>query len=181
MNGRNKYAEQFDRNAGEPADFDSLFRFEKGELITKKRIKMRSSRRRIAAMTITAAAVTAAAVFGLSYLNSSGTSDISIAELAEMSETTASLDEFLESSSEHLLSEFIKPTDICFHAAVTADASQQDISLDEADIILRCRVITKNYLPESDTGRIEYELSPIEYYYADNVSPNSTFTDIMYV
>ena len=82
MNGRNKYAEQFDRNAGEPADFDSLFRFEKGELITKKRIKMRSSRRRIAAMTITAAAVTAAAVFGLSYLNSSGTSDISIAELA---------------------------------------------------------------------------------------------------
>ena len=82
MNGRNKYAEQFDRNAGEPADFDSLFRFEKGELITKKRIKMRSSRRRIAAMTITAAAVTAAAFFGLSYLNSSGTSDISIAELA---------------------------------------------------------------------------------------------------
>lgn len=181
MNGRNKYAEQFDRNAGEPADFDSLFRFEKGELITKKRIKMRSSRRRIAAMTITAAAVTAAAVFGLSYLNSSGTSDISIAELAEMSETTAPLDEFLESSSEHLLSEFIKPTDICFHAAVTADASQQDISLDEADIILRCRVITKEYLPENDTGRIEYELSPIEYYYADNVSPNSTFTDIMYV
>ncbi len=181
MNGRNKYAEQFDRNAGEPADFDSLFRFEKGELISKKRIKMHSSRRRIAAMTITAAAVTAAAFFGLSYLNSSGTSDISIAELAEMSETTASLDKFLESGSEHLLSEFIKPTDICFHAAVTADASQQDISLDEADIILRCRVITKNYLPENDTGRIEYELSPIEYYYADNVSPNSTFTDIMYV
>ena len=46
MNGRNKYAEQFDRNAGEPADFDSLFRFEKGELITKKRIKMHSSRRK---------------------------------------------------------------------------------------------------------------------------------------
>ena len=42
MNGRNKYAEQFDRNAGEPADFDSLFRFEKGELIAKKRIKMHS-------------------------------------------------------------------------------------------------------------------------------------------
>ena len=43
MNGRNKYAEQFDRNAGEPADFDSLFRFEKGELIAKKRIKMHGS------------------------------------------------------------------------------------------------------------------------------------------
>ena len=39
----------------------------------------------------------------------------------------------------------------------------------------------KELSSRNDTGRIEYELSPIEYYYADNVSPNSTFTDIMYV
>lgn len=177
MSDGKKYTQQFDANAGSPADFDSLFRFENGELIAKKRIKMRSSRRRIAAMALSAAAVTAAAYFGLSYLSSSGISDSGIAELAEISETTSALEEHLESSHEYLLSELIKPTDIYAPLGIAAadDTSSAEYLLEDADIILRCRIITKEYLTEStDSDFIRYEAAAIEYYYADGITSDGS-------
>ena len=170
MNGRNKYSEQFDRNAGKPADFDSLFRFEGEELIAKKKIRMKSSKKRIAAMTVSAAAVAGAAFIGLSYISSAGLSsqESGICELAEMSAETSSLSLSTgnEANTEYSLSELISQSEYYSPYMNTEDDYPSgEYSLENADIILRCRVVAKEH---SDVLQTSYEICPLEYYFANN-------------
>lgn len=172
MSGRNKYSRQFDRNAGSPADFDSLFRFEGEELIAKKKIRMRSSKKRIAAMTASAAVIAGAAFIGLSYISSSGldSEEYGICELAEMSSETSplSLNTGNEANTEYYLSELISQSEYYSPSMNTEDDYPSgEYSLENADIILRCRVVSKEY---SDVFQTSYEICPIEYYFTYNTN-----------
>lgn len=172
MSGTNKYSEQFDRNAGQPADFDSLFRFEGEELIAKKKIRMRSSKKRIAAMTVSAAAVAGAAFIGLSYISSAGLSsqESGICELAEMSAETStlSLSTGNEENTEYYLSELFSQSEYYTpYVNTEEDYPIGEYSLESADIILRCRVVSKEH---SAVFQTSYELCPLEYYFTDNYS-----------
>ena len=107
MSRNRKYMEQFDRNAGKPSDFDSLFHFEKGELIAKRKIRVKSTRSRIAAMCSAAAVIGIAAFAALAYINTKGITSDSV-----MSRTTGDVSSELtayieENGSQAKLSDFV--------------------------------------------------------------------------
>ncbi|MDE7293167.1 MAG: hypothetical protein K2N72_01955, partial [Oscillospiraceae bacterium] len=72
MSGSNRYKDDFDRHAGAPAEFDSLFVFENGELRAKKRIRKARGGRHTLVSLVTAAAVMIAAGAALSAVSRGG-------------------------------------------------------------------------------------------------------------
>lgn len=72
MSGSKRYKDDFDRHAGTPAEFDSLFVFENGELRAKKRIRKAPGGRHTLFGLVTAAAVMIAAGAALSAVSRGG-------------------------------------------------------------------------------------------------------------
>lgn len=178
MSGNMQYKNEFDKNSGKPADFDSLFRFDGEEIVAKRRIRMHSGKKRALWMTSSAAVIMAAAVFGLSWLGSSGIdSDEGVCELADVTEAQMNeLSEYIENESEVSLSDLLSRFD--YNLAALSDdeyseliegGSIAEITSDaykNADIIMNAQVVGKTYYGSD----IMYTLYPIEYYYLQDIS-----------
>ena len=173
MSRNKKYIEQFDRSAGKPADFDSLFKFEKNELIAKRKIKMTNNRSRFAVMC-SAAAVIGIAVFAtMAYINTKGIEADSV-----MSKSTGNvspeLTEYIEeNSSVQKLSELTDgfEYDIMGDSTLASEILTNNIGvIEEDDVtvdwqwILRLNVVSKEY----DSSEIKYTLKPLEAYADDS-------------
>lgn len=168
MSRNRKYIEQFDRSAGKPSDFDSLFRFEKGELIAKRKIRVKSARSRIAAMCSAAAVIGIAAFAALAYINTKG-----IASDTVMSRTTGDVSPELtayieENGSQPMLSDFIDrfeyevTGDLIGNAELLWDYSSDTETYNEYftdwQAVMRFRVSSKHYT----NGKIVYCIKPLE-------------------
>lgn len=175
MSRNKKYIEQFDRNAGKPSDFDSLFHFEKGELIAKRKIRVINTRSRIATMCSAAAVIGIAAFAALAYINSKGITSDTV-----MSRTTGDvspeLTEYIENNgASRILSDFLD----CFEYEVTGNLSGDDLiwdyssdtealneNLTDWQAVIRFRVASKKYA----NGKVVYCVKPLEFYVEDNFS-----------
>lgn len=177
MSRNKKYIEQFDRNAGKPSDFDSLFRFEKNELIAKRRIRVKSTRSRIAAMCSAAAVIGIAAVAALAYINTKG-----IASDTVMSRTTGDVSPELtayieeKNSMTGLLSyidsfEYEISGDLSGNANLvwdySLDTETQNEYITDWQAVMRFRVVSKKYT----NGKIVYCIKPLEHYAENELSP----------
>lgn len=170
MSRNRKYIEQFDRNAGRPSDFDSLFHFEKNELLVKRRIKMKSARSRIAAMCSAAAVIGIAAFAALSYINAKGIASDTVMSRCT-GEDISALSEFIaENSSSVRLSQLVQGFDYEVKDAQSDDAllvreyysetDNQNSSITDWQAIMRFRVVSKQY----SVGHVVYYIKPMEYY-----------------
>ena len=173
MSRNKKYIEQFDRNAGKPADFDSLFRFEKNELIAKRKIKMTNNRSRFAVMCSAAAVIGIAVFAAMAYINTKGIEADSV-----MSKSTGNvspeLTEYIEeNSSVQKLSELTDRFEynISGDSTLAAEILTNNIGvIEEDDVtvdwqwILRLNVVSKEY----DSSEIKYTIKPLEAYADDS-------------
>ena len=173
MSRNKKYIEQFDRNAGKPADFDSLFRFEKNELIAKRKIKMTNNRSRFAVMCSAAAVIGIAVFAAMAYINTKGIEANSV-----MSKSTGNvspeLTEYIEeNSSVQKLSELTDRFEynISGDSTLAAEILTNNIGvIEEDDVtvdwqwILRLNVVSKEY----DSSEIKYTIKPLEAYADDS-------------
>lgn len=173
MSRNKKYIKQFDRSAGKPADFDSLFRFEKNELIAKRKIKMTNNRSRFAVMCSAAAVIGIAVFAAMAYINTKGIESDSV-----MSKSTGNvspeLTEYIEENSPaQKLSELTDgfEYDITGDSTLAAEILTNNISvIEEYDVtvdwqwILRFNVVSKEY----DSSEIKYIIKPLEAYADDS-------------
>lgn len=173
MSRNKKYIEQFDRIAGKPADFDSLFRFEKNELIAKRKIKMTNNRSRFAVMCSAAAVIGIAVFAAMAYINTKGIETDSV-----MSKSTGNvspeLTEYIEeNSSVQKLSELTDrfEYDIMGDSTLASEILTNNIGvIEEDDVtvdwqwILRLNVVSKEY----DSSEIKYTIKPLEAYADDS-------------
>ena len=173
MSRNKKYIEQFDRNAGKPADFDSLFRFEKNELIAKRKIKMTNNRSRFAVMCSAAAVIGIAVFAAMAYINTKGIEADSV-----MSKSTGNvspeLTEYIEENSPaQKLSELTDRFEynISGDSTLASEILTNNISvIEEDDVtvdwqwILRLNVVSKEY----DSSEIKYTIKPLEAYADDS-------------
>lgn len=173
MSRNKKYIEQFDRSAGKPADFDSLFKFEKNELIAKRKIKMTNNRSRFAVMCSAAAVIGIAVFAAMAYINTKGIEADSV-----MSKSTGNvspeLTEYIEENSPvQKLSELTDgfEYDIMGDSTLAAEILTNNISvIEEDDVtvdwqwILRFNVVSKEY----DSSEIKYTIKPLEAYADDS-------------
>lgn len=173
MSRNKKYIEQFDRNAGKPADFDSLFRFEKNELIAKRKIKMTNNRSRFAVMCSAAAVIGIAVFAAMAYINTKGIESDSV-----MSKSTGNvspeLTEYIEGNSPaQKLSELTDRFEynISGDSTLAAEILTNNIGvIEEDDVtvdwqwILRLNVVSKEY----DSSEIKYTIKPLEAYADDS-------------
>lgn len=173
MSRNKKYIEQFDRSAGKPADFDSLFRFEKNELIAKRKIKMTNNRSRFAVMCSAAAVIGIAVFAAMAYINTKGIEANSV-----MSKSTGNvspeLTEYIEeNSSVQKLSELTDRFEynISGDSTLAAEILTNNIGvIEEDDVtvdwqwILRLNVVSKEY----DSSEIKYTIKPLEAYADDS-------------
>lgn len=173
MSRNKKYIEQFDRSAGKPADFDSLFRFEKNELIAKRKIKMTNNRSRFAVMCSAAAVIGIAVFAAMAYINTKGIESDSV-----MSKSTGNvspeLTEYIEENSPaQKLSELTDRFEynISGDSTLAAEILTNNISvIEEDDVtvdwqwILRLNVVSKEY----DSSEIKYTIKPLEAYADDS-------------
>lgn len=173
MSRNKKYIEQFDRNAGKPADFDSLFKFEKNELIAKRKIKMTNNRSRFAVMCSAAAVIGIVVFAAMAYINTKGIEADSV-----MSKSTGNvspeLTEYIgENSPAQKLSELTDRFEynISGDSTLAAEILTNNISvIEEDDVtvdwqwILRFNVVSKEY----DSSEIKYTLKPLEAYADDS-------------
>lgn len=173
MSRNQKYIEQFDRNAGKPADFDSLFRFEKNELIAKRKIKMTNNRSRFAVMCSAAAVIGIAVFAAMAYINTKGIESDSV-----MSKSTGNvspeLTEYIEENSPaQKLSELTDRFEynISGDSTLASEILTNNISVIEKDDvtvdwqwILRFNVVSKVY----DGLDVKYTIKPLEAYADDS-------------
>lgn len=173
MSRNKKYIEQFDRSAGKPADFDSLFRFEKNELIAKRKIKMTNNRSRFAVMCSAAAVIGIAVFAAMAYINTKGIEANSV-----MSKSTGNvspeLTEYIEeNSSVQKLSELTDRFEynISGDSTLASEILTNNIGvIEEDDVtvdwqwILRLNVVSKEY----DSSEIKYTIKPLEAYADDS-------------
>lgn len=173
MSRNKKYIEQFDRSAGKPADFDSLFRFEKNELIAKRKIKMTNNRSRFAVMCSAAAVIGIAVFAAMAYINTKGIEADSV-----MSKSTGNvspeLTEYIEENSPaQKLSELTDRFEynISGDSTLAAEILTNNIGvIEEDDVtvdwqwILRFNVVSKEY----DSSEIKYTIKPLEAYADDS-------------
>lgn len=173
MSRNKKYIEQFDRNAGKPADFDSLFKFEKNELIAKRKIKMTNNRSRFAVMCSAAAVIGIAVFAAMAYINTKGIESDSV-----MSKSTGNvspeLTEYIgENSPAQKLSELTDRFEynISGDSTLAAETLTNNIGvIEEDDVtvdwqwILRFNVVSKEY----DSSEIKYTIKPLEAYADDS-------------
>lgn len=173
MSRNKKYIEQFDRSAGKPADFDSLFRFEKNELIAKQKIKMTNNRSRFAVMCSAAAVIGIAVFAAMAYINTKGIESDSV-----MSKSTGNvspeLTEYIEENSPaQKLSELTDRFEynISGDSTLAAEILTNIISvIEEDDVtvdwqwILRFNVVSKEY----GSSEIKYTIKPLEAYADDS-------------
>lgn len=173
MSRNKKYIEQFDRSAGKPADFDSLFRFEKNELIAKRKIKVTNNRSRFAIMCSAAAVIGIAVFAAMAYINTKGIESDSV-----MSKSTGNvspeLTEYIEGNSpaqklSELTDGFVY--DITGDSTLASEILTNNISvIEEYDVtvdwqwILRFNVVSKVY----DSSEIKYTITPLEAYADDS-------------
>lgn len=176
MSRNRKYIEQFDHSAGKPSDFDSLFHFEKGELIAKRKIRVKSTRSRIAAMCSAAAAIGIAAFAVLAYINTKGLTSDSVMSRSTGDDFSEFTEYIEEDGSQTMLSSFIDR----FEYEVTGDLSgnaelvwdySSDTEIQNEYItnwkaVMRFRVVSKRYT----NGKIVYCIKPLENYAEDDLS-----------
>lgn len=173
MSRNRKYIEQFDRSAGKPADFDSLFRFDKNELIAKRKIKMTGRSSRLAAMCSVAAVIGIAVFAALAYINTKGIESDTVLSKST-GNVSPELTEFIEENSRvEMLSAFTDRFDyyISGDDVLSSDTSAYRSNIvEESDIsvnwqwILRFNAVSKKY----DGSNIIYTLKPLEGYVDDS-------------
>lgn len=175
MSKSRKYIEEFDRNAGKPADFDNLFAFKGEKLIAKRKIRAeRGQKKRAVFMSVSAAAIILSAIFGLTYLSElSRSNEINrITELAEGTNvpTIEERDMISDKEDMYKLSELVsrfdyfiqsKEPQIEEYTEEYTFADTESVYL-HADIVVDARVVYKS---ADDDGRINYVIYPISYYY----------------
>ncbi len=174
MSKHNRYIEQFEKNAGKPSDFDSLFAFEDNELIAKKRIRVRKKNGKYAAMAVSAAALVLVSAIALTTLDRMGSGESGISELSTgdsitprtASQTTdpLALSNLIDTRFEYTLSDD--------NYIYSAESSEKITDLTKStylnsDIILKGYVFKKEY----DSG-ITYTVYPHSYYYRHEISDN---------
>lgn len=173
MSRNKKYIEQFDRSAGKPADFDSLFKFEKNELIAKRKIKMTNNRSRFAVMCSAAAVIGIAVFAAMAYINTKGIEADSV-----MSKSTGNvspeLTEYIgENSPAQKLSELTDRFEynISGDSTLASEILTNNIGvIEEYDVtvdwqwILRFNVVSKEY----GSSEIKYTIKPLEAYADDS-------------
>ena len=173
MSRNKKYIEQFDRNAGKPADFDSLFKFEKNELIAKRKIKMTNNRSRFAVMCSAAAVIGIAVFAAMAYINTKGIESDSVMSKSTGNVSTE-LTEYIEGNSPaQKLSELTDRFEynISGDSTLAAEILTNNIGvIEEDDVtvdwqwILRLNVVSKEY----DSSEIKYTIKPLEAYADDS-------------
>ena len=176
MSRNKKYIEQFDRNAGKPSDFESLFHFEKGQLMAKRRIRVRSTRSRIAAMCSAAAVIGIAALAALAYINTKGiasdtvmsrtTGDVSpeLTAYIEESSQSAKLSSFIDSFEYEVTGDLSGNNDLLWD--YSADSETQDLHSTDWQAVIRFRVASKQYT----NGKIVYNVKPLEFFAEEDYS-----------
>lgn len=166
----NKYREQFSRNAGKPADFDSLFKFRDDKIIAKRHIRMNSNKNRNAFMISSAAVLLAGIVFGLTYLNTSGLTTEGITELADMPETEISDNVGMANAS---LTDALDPFSFIKTAVsanvITYNTFHDDFFVGAADIVIDGRIVSKSVSEQDGTEMIVYEVFPVQYFYDQGI------------
>lgn len=198
MSGSKRYKDDFDRHAGTPAEFDSLFVFENGELRAKKRIRKAPGGRHTLVGLVTAAAVMIAAGAALSAVSRGGmptvgelspgddtneTAAVSIAGSASDVTVVAEPDEVISDEEEiALMSEEAEALRVydrfdysvipSFSTAavrsVAVDSMDADV-MSTSDIILTGTVRDKSY--DDSTGEIIYEVFAAELYSKADATP----------
>lgn len=173
MSRNKKYIEQFDRSAGKPADFDSLFKFEKNELIAKQKIKTTNNRSRFAVMCSAAAVIGIAVFAAMAYINTKGIESDSV-----MSKSTGNVStELTEYIEENSLAQKLSELTDGFEYDITGDSTHAAEVLtnnigviEEYDVtvdwqwILRFNVVSKEY----GSSKIKYTIKPLEAYADDS-------------
>lgn len=171
MSGNKQYREQFDSNAGKPADFESLFSFSGEEIVAKRRIRMYSKKNRLAAMTSAAAVIAVVSAASLTLLHTSGLNDGGgIAEMNAVTETELSSSAYARNAaeSEFTLSSLISRFDYTCGVYQSNDSITPFTGMDSflnSDIITHARVTSKTY----DGEAIIYTLMLLESYNLDTV------------
>lgn len=170
MSGSKRYKDDFDKYAGTPADFDSLFVFENDRLTMKKRIRKRPVRRHIAAaaavMIAAGAALTAVGMGGMQGpVEMSDGDTITQAggvTIAGSMEVTAALPD----TETVLLSSAADITDGLFDyniAAGIGTAYHEDGSpLELSNAVIHCGVTNKSF--DSSSDHMLYEVCVYEFY-----------------
>lgn len=175
MSGNKKYIDEFNKNAGTPADFDSLFTFKKDQLIAKRRIRMKKNNGKLAFMVSSAAVIIAGAVFGLTYLDSRGiTPDGDIDDLSDVIVAGDCPTDETEGQADIRLSDIYLRYDYALSAnKVNSSEYANDTmkSLESANAVVDGRVVSK-YLRDEDDGtqKIIYIIYPLQYFYEQSFS-----------
>ncbi|MBP1547959.1 MAG: hypothetical protein J6A37_15355 [Oscillospiraceae bacterium] len=176
MNKNNDYKEQFDRYAGRPSDFDSLFYFDNNELVAKRRIRVKSMKRRIAAMCSAAAVIGIAAFAGLAYVNSQGiaSGNITSRTTGDITESgTGALQSFTLSSLCGRFDYTVSGTD---NTALNEVNSEYAEAGSEGQFsVIRFNVSEKSY--NSSMNAVDYSIRLIEAYSVENNSEVLSTTD----
>ncbi len=173
MSRNKKYIEQFDRSAGKPADFDSLFKFEKNELIAKRKIKMTNNRSRFAVMCSAAAVIGIAVFAAMAYINTKGIESNSVMSKSTGNVSTELTEYIEENSPAQKLSELTDRFEynISGDSTLASEILTNNIGvIEEDDVtvdwqwILRLNVVSKEY----DSSEIKYTIKPLEAYADDS-------------
>ncbi|MCI7767267.1 MAG: hypothetical protein MSJ26_04705 [Oscillospiraceae bacterium] len=173
MSRNRKYIEQFNRNAGKPSDFDSLFDFEDKKLIAKRRIRLKSSHSHFAAICSAAAVIGIAAFAALSFINEKGMASDKVLSKCDGITPSADFTEYLEEETALSLSSLIGHFD--YYAAgnigETISGADRSFFTDAAKetfdtrAVIRLSVVSKFY--SAADGMVYYTIRPLEYYADD--------------
>lgn len=176
MNKNNDYKEQFDRNAGRPSDFDSLFYFDNNELIAKRRIRVKSMKRRIAAMCSAAAVIGIAAFAGLAYVDSQGIASGTITSRTTGDIAEAGAGALQSYTLSSLCGRFDYTVSGIDNIALNEGNSEYSEASSEGQFsVIRFNVSDKSY--NSPMNTVDYSIRLIEVYSVENNSEVLSTTD----
>ena len=197
MSRNKKYIDKFDKAAGKPADFDSLFCFDGEDIVAKKQIRVRIMRKRAMIISSAAAAVFIA-VMGIciGYISTAGlaASDRGETGLTSAENVSAAFDETVYQSSGINLSDlldtrfdyFMSDNDYPKYDSSGERAVSERNSIEAANVYIRVKVVSKSYVSPntstigSDTvswTNIYYDLYPYEYFTFAGNEYNYTILD----
>lgn len=175
MSGNKKYIDEFNKNAGTPADFDSLFTFKEDRLIAKRRIRMKKNKGKLAFMVSSAAVIVAGAVFGLTYLDSRGiANEGGINEVPDVIMAGDSPTDEIGERADISISDIYQGFDYALskgNDGIYENASDTMKTLESANAFVDGRIVSKYLRDEADgTQKIIYKIYPLQYFYEQSFS-----------
>lgn len=191
MSGSKSYKDKFDKYAGAPADFDSLFAFEGEKLTVKKRLRKRPAHRGTAFSLAAAAAVMIAAGAALAAVGSGGIqSPAELSDGADMTQGGVTVAETVggnsmqsyelalasEETAAFAVTDISLPRDLFDYNIAGGIGSLDSGSvyteeniLDVSNMIIRAGVTGKTF--DGSANVIVYELAPYELYSRAEITP----------